>query len=138
MSDIDILGNDVLRDPGLETAVLISLFTDKRAELSEELSDRSDDRRGWWADTSDDKIGSKLWLEHRSGMTDDVPAKLEAHARDSLQWMITDGVMKSMDVSTERISEQEYRITVKLLQPDGQRKFYKYSFNWESEILKRG
>lgn len=65
---IEIVKNDLRRDPGLETAVLISVFTDQRVE-EEAVPDNSADRRGWWGDLSEDATGSKFWLLFRSSTT---------------------------------------------------------------------
>ncbi len=57
--------DDFETDAGLETAVIISLFTDRRAGENDELPATETDRRGWWGNTlqdADDEIGSKLWL----------------------------------------------------------------------------
>ncbi len=129
MGNINILGNDLERDPGLETSILISLFSNKRADVSDTLPDRSGDLQGWWGDTSTDKIGSKLWTLRRSSLTPDVPAKTELICIDALNWMVEDGVAKSIDVSTETIDKDRLLISIKVEQPDGQEKFYKYSIN---------
>lgn len=48
-------GND------LQTAILISLFTDRLADASDETDDGN--RRGWWGDLEQDyRVGSRLWL----------------------------------------------------------------------------
>ena len=51
---------------GLRSAVLISLFTDRRAEPGD--VPEGEDPRGWWADVlgeEGDRIGSRLWLIDR-------------------------------------------------------------------------
>ena len=138
MGTINILGNDVERDDGLETSILISLFSDRRADDSDVLPDSSGDKRGYWADTSNDKIGSKLWLLARTALTADVPARAEKYIKDALQWMLDDGLIKNMEISVLRSGMDTLLISIKLLQPTGTEKFYKYSYNWQAEILKRG
>ena len=54
MGNINILGNDAERDPGLETSILISLFSDRLADIEDLLPDNTGERRGWWGDTSTD------------------------------------------------------------------------------------
>ena len=54
----------------IETAVLISLFTDRIADINDELPDATNntrnDRRGWWGDTGQAyPIGSRLYLLDR-------------------------------------------------------------------------
>ena len=61
---------DLQGDDGLLTALLISLFTDRRAHDDDPLPDERvgvpSDMRGWWGDYFEterpDPIGSRLWL----------------------------------------------------------------------------
>lgn len=139
MAEINILElSDVERDAGLETSILISLFTDKRAELEDALPDNSKDRRGWWADTSEDQIGSKLWLLSRSATLTNIQSSVEQYVKESLQWMVVDGVAQTINVTALRSGQDTMLITIEIVQPDGKDKFYKYSINWEEEIIKRG
>jgi len=94
-ADLVLDGHIFLDDDGLETAVSISLFTDARV----------DGDRGWWADKfadiSGDVIGSKLWTLGRAKVTTETLRKAEDYAREALQWMIRDGVVKSISVRAE-------------------------------------
>lgn len=86
---------DLESDHGLETAVLISLFTDGLAGEDDELPDtQSDDRRGFWADTNapEGPLGSKLWLLSREKQTPEVRERAEEYCREALEWLITDDV----------------------------------------------
>lgn len=69
---LSIKDGDLEGDEGLETAVVISLFTDQRVS-DDELPVEETSKRGWWADAlseiDQDKIGSKLWLLDRSKRT---------------------------------------------------------------------
>ena len=47
-ADIEIGASDLTTDAGLRTALLLSLFTDRRAEDGDVLPDNASDRRGWW------------------------------------------------------------------------------------------
>ena len=100
--DLGVAGADLARDRGLRTAVLISLFTDRRAEPGDVPDD--EDPRGWWGDALDadgDRIGSRLWLLGRSKQTADVPVRAEEYVRESLAWMLGDGTADRVDVSAE-------------------------------------
>jgi phage gp46-like protein len=85
----------------LETAVLICLMTDGRAE-QEEL--RTEDiNRGWPGDSFDldrdageQPIGSKLWLLTRSTVDAiETPRRAEAYALEALQTLIDQGAAAS-------------------------------------------
>jgi phage gp46-like protein len=89
-------------DDGLETAVLLSLFTDRRAEADDALPGSDVDRRGWWGDAwpdiPGDRIGSRLWLLHREKQTPAVLGRAQQYAREALAWMIDDGIASGVDV----------------------------------------
>ena len=98
--DIALEGADLVRETGLRTAVLLSLFTDRRAESGD--IPESEDPRGWWADTidaGDDRIGSRLWLLGRSKQTTHVPVLAEEYVREALEWFVEDGIADRVDVS---------------------------------------
>lgn len=85
----------------LTTAILISLFTHRRAHRDDRLPDEgSQDRRGWWADiAANQPIGSRLWLLSREKQTPDTMMRAEAYAREALQWLMTDGVAAGVEVA---------------------------------------
>lgn len=99
---------DFESDEGLETAVLISLFTDRRAKDDDILPDPdSDDKRGWWGDlvspaTEGDQIGSRLWLLERSKTLPSILQKAKQYTKEALQWLIDDGAAVRIEVETER------------------------------------
>ncbi len=63
---LQLNGADLLTDNSLLTAVIISLFTDRRALDSDEIPDGTRDRRGWWGDSFRERpVGSRLWLLSR-------------------------------------------------------------------------
>lgn len=92
-------------DDGLESAVLISLFTDALADASDELPGDSDNRRGWWGDSYPDvvgdRIGSRLWLLAREKQTSVVLQRVRDYARESLAWLIEDGIARSVEIDAE-------------------------------------
>ncbi len=111
----------------LSRAVVISLFTWRLADTGD-VYDGSN-KYGWWGDTypvePGDKIGSKLWQLLRRKLTDDVIAEVEDVSRDSLQWMIDDGICSNVDVSVERSEINRVNISV-VLTVDGKQTSYKF------------
>lgn len=86
----------------LETAVLISLFTDRLAEPADRLPSNDGNRKGWWADTgkrSDERIGSRLWLLHREKQSNETRLRAEEYAHEALAWMLRDEVADMIDVA---------------------------------------
>lgn len=96
--DLAVDGYDLATEDGLRTAVIVSLFTDRRAEPDDEIPDGSGDRRGWWADPT---LGSRLWLLARAKETPDTLARARAYAIEALQWLVDDGVATAVDVTAE-------------------------------------
>jgi len=93
----------------LISLVLTSLYTDRLADASDQISDLVSrphpDRRGWWADTPTDRLGSRLWLLMRAPLAgdrgQDTTDRAADYIREALAWMIDDGLIASVDVQTE-------------------------------------
>lgn len=137
-ADIKIADNnqDLLRDPGLETAVLISLFSDQRAADEDTLPDRADTKRGWWGDSlTDTKIGSKIWLLSRSKITNETRANLEQYSREALEWLINDGVADSVTATSTRNGLYRIDTTIEIKKLDNSNVFFKYFLNWKYQII---
>lgn len=98
----------------LSRAVIISLFTWKRASQSDEVD--NDQRMGWWGDTfaenKGDKIGSKLWLLLRQKVTDETINRAQEYAYDALKWLIDDGICSDITVDVERNEDDPNRINL--------------------------
>jgi phage gp46-like protein len=141
----DFAIQDFEADGGLETAVLISLFTDRRAREDDELPDLSNpDRRGWWGDLGSpevegDQIGSRLWLLCREKTQESVLVRAKKYTEEALSWMIEDGVAKSVIVETERQGTPGtdwLAISVQIYKPDGSTIALKYESQWDAQGLR--
>lgn len=94
----------------LTRAVIISLFSWRRADSSDDI-DSDQSKQGWWGDTySADRIGSKLWQLLRQKITDEVLARAEDYSRTALQWLIDDGLVDKINVSVLRNDNDYNRI----------------------------
>ncbi len=132
--------NDLSRDAGLETAVTVSLFTDKRANLEDSLPDGTGDLRGWWGDTDQNNlIGSHLWLLSRSKVENSTLSQAEGYVREALKWMIDDGVAEQIDVTAVRLDTYAIGFEVKITKPKSPKNaVFKYSFNWDTQSQRLG
>lgn len=134
--DISLSGADLSTDAGLETAVIVSLFSDRKADKDDALPDNTYDRRGWWADAyadePGDRIGSKLWLLSRDKQMPAVARRAEALAREALQWLIDDGIAASVTVSAEWVSMSILGLRVEIRRPDQMPLTFKFSNLWEA------
>ena len=118
--DLCLLGADIQGDEGLHTAVLVSLFTDRRV-AREELPAGDTGRRGWWGDAlsqDDDEIGSKLWLLGRRKQDASLPSEAAAWAREALQWMLDDETATDVETGAEWARRGELRLRVRITLPD--------------------
>lgn len=82
-------------EPTLQTAIVLSLFTDRRAGLDDVLPRGVADRRGWVGEAfvgRGDAWGSHLWLVLAGKATSDVPDRARFAAEEALSWMVRDGV----------------------------------------------
>jgi len=113
--DWSLLPPSLEGDDGLETAVILSLFTDRRAEADDVLPDGSDDRRGWWADAfpdvEGDRIGSRLWLLFREKDMRSVVNRAREYCIEALQWMLDEGVASKVEVLTGWVDRVSQRVT---------------------------
>ncbi|HGK5379316.1 TPA: phage GP46 family protein [Salmonella enterica subsp. enterica serovar Birkenhead] len=114
-------GPDLLTDNSIETAVVISLFTDRRAQPSDLIPDGTTDRRGWWADSFRRRpIGSRLWLLNREKTVSAVVERTKAYADEALAWLKPAGLVKSVTCAAFRVGRDRLQLSVSLVMPDGE------------------
>lgn len=130
---IGALGLD--EDDGLETAVILSLFTDRRADADDALPGDSADRRGWWADaypvTDGDKIGSRLWLLSREKQLQAALQRAKEYAEEALQWLVDDGVVKSVSATAMIVRDGVLGLIVEV-QRAGDTARYRFDNFWST------
>ena len=134
--DLDLGDGGASIDDGLYTAVIVSLFSDRRAEPGDVLPDGTDDRRGWWGDiypdVDGDRIGSRLWLLAREKQTPAVIRRAEGYAREALQWLIDDGIAGRVDVAGSNPADSVLALSVSIFRPTGERVDFKFDHLWEA------
>jgi phage gp46-like protein len=123
-ADMALAGNDLATDDGVMTAVVVSLFSDARAEPGDAIPDGTSDPRGWWADNADPpmggipgrRLGSKLWLLRRAKQTTETLTLAKRYAADALQWMLDDGIATAVTVQTwyPRLAWMGFDIAIQL------------------------
>lgn len=141
-ADFSIEDNDLLSDAGLETAIMLSLFTNRVAEDGDVLPDDGNDRQGWWADAvpvvDGDRFGSRLWLLQRCKNTADIPGRAEEYCKEAVQWMIDDHVLDRVDVESEIIGNDTLGIKVTPYRPKADPVSFRFNYNWAAQEAKRG
>lgn len=102
----------------LQTAVTISLFTDRRAAADDDVPPNAD-KRGYWGDSfprkPGDLIGSRLWLLRRNGK--DAVRRTKLYAEEALAWMIEDGVAESVTATPTKLSPGILLLDVVIIRP---------------------
>jgi len=135
--DLLVQNGDLKGDEGLETAVAISIFTDRRI-TDDELPDLETDKRGWWGDMfpdePNDQIGSRLWLIDRAKRTSETLRRFEELIEEALNWMIEDGVTDSIDVNAEYVDGQLIG-TIEIARPSED--VARFEVLWDAQELRR-
>jgi len=127
--DVLLENGDLATDEGLESAVILSLFLDRRAEPDDVTDD--DDKRGWWADKLDgDPIGSRLWLLSRSKTLNDVLRQAEEFAEEALAWLIEDNVAHAVQASATRVGSHTLSLRILIERQSGER----WDNTWELQL----
>jgi len=139
-ADLDLDGGLLKADDGLETAVIISLFTDRRARPDDQLPGDDDTLRGWWGDSlglpansGDDRIGSRLWLLAREKQLPAVMIRAAEYAREALAWLIEDGVASKVDVVATNPRPQMLALEIVIHPPTGNQIEYRFDNVWQGQ-----
>lgn len=130
---------DFESDDGLETAILVSLFSDRRVRY-DELIEGESDRKGWYGDVATDQtgdqIGSKLWLLDRGKASEETRKLSEEYASEALQWLLDDGVAETVDVTAVLVPRDRINLTIVITRPKERDKyFYRYQLIWENQYM---
>lgn len=121
-------------EPGLETAVMLSLFTDRRAEDGDALPGGSDDKRGWWGDmyaeNPGDKFGSRLWLLSREKQTPSVLVRARRYAEEALAWLVEDGIARAVSVSADIVRQGVLGLSIEIIRSAAPPQKYRFEAFW--------
>jgi len=133
-ADLAVANGSLATDAGLGSAIIVSLFTDRRAEPDDDLPAESADRRGWWGDVAPavegDLIGSRLWELRRSKRTRAVLVQAREFAEEALAWLVEDKIAASVTVVTEVFGAAGIAIGVVITRPGGPGR-QRFDFVWE-------
>ncbi|MDE1901527.1 MAG: phage GP46 family protein [Alphaproteobacteria bacterium] len=130
--DLQITGADLLTGNDLDTAIIISLFTDRLAHPDDVIPDGTDDPRGWWGDLDQDyQIGSRLWLLERAPASQQTLLRAQDYAAEALQWMIDDGVVAKFDIYAEWTRPGMLGMKITVYQTNGTVVAKQYDWAWK-------
>jgi phage gp46-like protein len=112
--DISIESGDIKGADGLDTAIAISLFTDARAPTN--LVPTIHKQRGWVGNlvsvVTGRQLGGLLWLVNQRRLIQSTVNNCVTYARDSLQWMLDDNVLKRLTVTGEIVPTEGILLTI--------------------------
>lgn len=105
--DISLANGDLETVESFDTSLVVSLFTDARADVSEMPIPQL--QRGFWGDeTNDDqtlKTGSKLWLLEQARMTSLILNRAINYTTIALNWLIANKYSQQINVTGEFFAE---------------------------------
>jgi len=135
--DINVKDGDLEADGGLQTAVTISLFTERRV-TDEQLPDLATSKKGWWGDmfpdVDQDKIGSRLWTLERAKRTTETLRRYEDYSKEALEWMLEDGVASTISVAAIYDTNGFLVGDILIFKPDATET--RFQVNWDKQELK--
>ncbi len=108
---------DILTEDSLDAAIIVSLFTDRRAEPHEVQKPQL--RRGWIGDleTPDDLWGTTLWLLEQARLTSKAATLAKDSAKAGLDWLVRDGI--AISVTTRAfVDDQKMQLAVDITKPN--------------------
>lgn len=136
-ADLSLIDSDLASDLGLETAVMLSLFCDRRADVDDvPPSGDPRDRRGWWADqfadVTGDRIGSRLWLLDRAKATNEAGLRAREYVLEALAWMVEDRVVASIEADVT-LTGGGLLIDLALQRPGRDPIAFRFAHTWAQE-----
>jgi phage gp46-like protein len=141
IGDWSLAEGDLQTGQDLETACLVSLFTDRLATPDFVPTDGTSDRRGWWGDVYlDQPLGSNLWQLERAKKTRSTLGIARDYSIAALQWLIDDGVAQTVAVDTAWIGAAGSTllgIGIAITKPDGTSTRFAYGWAWDGLAVLR-
>lgn len=126
--DIDFASNgDFLMTDGLETAILMTILSTRRADESEIVDPIK--RRGDWSDELNEvfeyEVGSKFWLLEQARILQETLNIGIDSLEDGFQWMIDDNIVKEVIVNGE-IIDNSINYTIELTKQNNKTETFIY------------
>jgi phage gp46-like protein len=136
-ADFQIIDGDLASDAEMITAVLLSLFLDRRA-FDDDVppSGDPDDRRGWWADefnaVEGDLMGSRLWLLDRSAFRGELGPLAKEYSREATVWFVDDNVASTIDIEVDTSTNGRMFIGITINRPGRKAVSFRFAHVWDN------
>ncbi|WP_434779279.1 phage GP46 family protein [Neisseria sp. Ec49-e6-T10] len=110
---LSVQNNDLVPVQGMESAILVSLFTDQRIDESDLRIPI--DRGGWFGNvlTPNRELGSKLWGLENAKITSGLIGNIKEYAQRSFDWMTEDGLARKVEVGVN-LKSQDVFVSAKI------------------------
>ncbi|CUW41148.1 putative Phage Protein gp46 [Magnetospirillum sp. XM-1] len=132
VADWRIAGGQLAMDDSMETAVMLSLFTEADAPAGIEIPDGLSPHR-WWGQAywpvllaslgvtapAGMQLGSLLWTLKRAKQTEETRSRAIQYARQSLLWMPSIGLVADVQIDGTWTAPGVLELPVTLVKPDG-------------------
>ncbi len=133
--DIAVTGYDLHRDPGFETAVVLSLFSDARAGRGDVLPGTFEVKGGWWGSALlGYEFGSKLWLLQRSILNNTTMRLYEQYSKDALKWMVDDQIAEEITAVATRTGNNRVDLAMTVKRQNNTSVSFRFYVNWEEQL----
>lgn len=119
--EIVIENGDFANEPGFDTNIWVSLFSDSRADVSQVIIPEY--RRGWLGnivtDVPERQLGSFLWLVEQRRLNQDSLNEVIDYIRKALQWIVDDGVALKIEVDGDIVPRTGIAASILITSKDG-------------------
>lgn len=132
--DFSEVDHDLLTTDSLENVVIISIGTYARERNLNKVANLSPVVGGWWGDALDEKgtLGGYLYEAFPGKLNDGTARRIETLVVDALQWMVNDGVAKSVKCGAEIVGNEVMSIQITIERPDGESVAIIYEIKWKA------
>lgn len=142
-ADFVLVRGALAANTDLQTAVLISLFTDRLAEPDDVLPEAEAPRRGWWGDAlaardggavgaaGVGRIGSRLWLLSREKMLPETINRAREYTQEALAWLVTQGVARRVTVQAQVAGVGVLGLGIEIERNQGSAVQYRFELAWQ-------
>lgn len=118
--DIEFENGDFIIDDSLETALIVSILSDRRADNSQ-VSQR-EFRRGWIGDLVTTlpgfKLGSHIWLSEQARITQETLTTIQDSAEKSLDWMLSAGLIIEVKAKASITTKSSILLLITVTSPN--------------------
>ena len=134
--DLKLVGNDFVKDGGMETSIIIALFTNRGLALDQLRTLGLEYNDGWWGDAllpqANDKTGSRLWSLNRYKVTNETLRLTEDYVKESLNFLIEDNVASQLVVNATVDGQSKVNVQIEVIRPDLE--ILKFGFVWNNQL----